>query len=187
MKFFLWRTEVIRYHQVMKRFLPTRLLAVTAVFALALSATFAAKSTKSAPPAVGEVVELKFHPVKGKNVNLANMKGKVVLIDFWATWCGPCVAEMPNVIAAYNKLHEKGFEIVGISLDQDKAALTKFIKDKEMPWPQYFDGKGWDNEIATRFGVSSIPAMWLVGKDGKLVSTSVRGQLEAVVEKELAK
>ena len=171
----------------MKHIPSSGLMVAAAVVALAFSAAFAAKSSKANPPAVGEVVELKFHPVKGKNVDLAEMKGKVVLIDFWATWCGPCVAELPNVIAAYNKLHDKGFEIVGISLDDDKAALTKFIKDKEMPWPQYFDGKGWDNEISSRFGVRSIPAMWLVGKDGKLVSTNVRGQLEAMVEKELAK
>ena len=171
----------------MKRFFSSPLLIVTSMLVLAFSVAFAAKSSKANPPAVGEVVELKFHPVKGKNVDLAEMKGKVVLIDFWATWCGPCVAELPNVIAAYNKLHEKGFEIVGISLDSDKTTLTKFIKDKEMPWPQYFDGKGWDNEISTRFGVSSIPAMWLVGKDGKLVSTNVRGGLEAAVERELAK
>lgn len=163
------------------------LLIVASMLGLVVSAAFAAKSSKSAPPKVGEVVELKFHPVKGANVNLADMKGKVVLIDFWATWCGPCVAELPNVIAAYNKLHEKGFEIIGISLDSDKGTLTKFIKERNMAWPQYFDGKGWDNEISTRFGVSSIPAMWLVGKDGKLVSTNVRGQLEAMVEKELAK
>ncbi len=163
------------------------LLVAASMAGLVVSASFAAKNSKGAPPQVGEPVELKFHPVKGKNVDLAEMKGKVVLIDFWATWCGPCVAELPNVIAAYNKLHEKGFEIVGISLDGDKGRLTNFIKEKNMPWPQYFDGKGWDNEIATRYGIRSIPAMWLVGKDGKLVSTNVRGQLEAMVEKELAK
>ncbi|HBJ87577.1 MAG TPA: hypothetical protein DDZ88_27715 [Verrucomicrobiales bacterium] len=169
----------------MKRFSSSRLWVVALVSVLALSAAWAAK--KGAPPAVGEVLELKFHPVKGKNVDLAAMKGKVVLIDFWATLCGPCVAEIPNVVATYKKLHDKGFEIVGISLDQDKGALTKFIKDHEMPWPQYFDGKGWDNEISSRFGINSIPAMWLVDKEGKLVSTNVRGRLEAEVEKLLAK
>ncbi len=154
---------------------------------LTLSAALAAKSAKGKPPAVGEVVELKFHPVKGKNVDLADLKGKVVLIDFWATWCGPCVKEVPNLVATYNKLHEKGFEIIGISLDDDKGALTKFTKENEMPWPQYFDGKGWDNEISTRFGINSVPAMWLVDQEGKLVSTNVRGKLEAEVEKLLAK
>lgn len=171
----------------MKRFFSSLLLVVTSMLVLAFSAAFAAKSSKGGAPAVGEVVELKFHPVKGKNVDLAEMKGKVVLIDFWATWCGPCVAEIPSVVATYNKLHEKGFEIIGISLDSDKKSLTDFIKDKEMPWPQYFDGKGWDNKISSSFGIKSIPAMWLVGKDGKLVSTNVRGGLEAAVERELAK
>ena len=172
------------------KLISSRLLIVASMLGLVVSAALAAKSAKSdkaSPPVVGEPVELKFHPVKGKNVDLADLKGKVVLIDFWATWCGPCVKELPNVVAAYDKLHEKGFEIVGISLDSDKDALTKFIKDHEMPWPQYFDGKGWKNEVSTRFGIDSIPAMWLVGKDGKLVSTDVRGQLEALVEKELAK
>jgi len=161
-----------------------RLLAVVGLIGLAVTAAFAAKPS---PPAVGEPVELKFHPVKGANVDLAAMKGKVVLIDFWATWCGPCVAEIPNVLASYKKLHEKGFEIVGISLDSDESRLKNFIKEHRMTWPQYFDGKGWDNKIAERFGIHSIPAMWLVGKDGKLVSTNVRGRLEEMVEAELAK
>ena len=171
----------------MNRNSSSRVLLVVSVLGLALSAAFAAKSSKAGPPAVGEVVELKFHPVKGKNVDLADMKGKVVLIDFWASWCGPCVAEIPNVVATYNKLHEKGFEIIGISLDSEKESLTKFIKDKEMPWPQYFDGKGWKNEISSRFGINSIPAMWLVDQEGKLVSTNVRGNLEAEVLKLLPK
>ncbi len=75
-------------------------------------------------------------------LSLAGYKGKVVLVDFWATWCGPCVDELPNVIAAYKKYHDKGFEIVGISLDQDKAKLEEFLKEKGMTWPQFLDGKG---------------------------------------------
>lgn len=150
--------------------------------------TGAEKSTKAkGAPAVGETVELKFTDSHGKKVDLATMKGKVVLIDFWATWCGPCVKEVPNVVSTYNKLHEKGFEIVGISLDSDKAALAKFTKEHGMTWPQYFDGKAWKNAISSKFGINSIPAMWLVDKEGKLVSTNARGGLEAEVEKQLAK
>jgi thiol-disulfide isomerase/thioredoxin len=131
-------------------------------------------------------IDLKFTAVDGTEVDLAKMRGKVVLIDFWAVWCGPCVAELPNVIKAYERLHPKGFEIVGISLDQDKAKLEAFTKDKGMTWVQYFDGKGWQNEISSRFGIRSIPAMWLIDKKGMLVSTNVRGKLEAEVEKRLA-
>lgn len=130
-------------------------------------------------------LDISFKDIEGKQVSLAEMKGKVVLIDFWATWCGPCVAEIPNVVAVYNKFKDKGFEIIGISLDQDKDALTKFVKEKNMPWPQYFDGKGWQNEISQRYGIESIPAMWLVDKDGKVVSTEARSGLEALVEKHL--
>lgn len=132
-------------------------------------------------------LDIKFTAVDGSEVDLAKMRGKVVLIDFWAVWCGPCVAELPNVLKAYEKLHPKGFEIVGISLDKDKARLESFVKEKGMTWPQYYDGKQWQNDISTRFGINSIPAMWLVGKDGMLVSTNVRGRLEEAVEAELAK
>ena len=132
-------------------------------------------------------LELKFTAVDGTEVDLAKMRGKVVLIDFWATWCGPCVAELPNVIKAYDALHAKGFEIVGISLDQDKGKLEGFVKENGMKWPQYFDGKGWQNEISTRFEIDSIPAMWLVGKDGLVISTDTRGGLEAAVEAALKK
>ena len=164
-----------------------RLAAATLAVALIATPAILAKPAKASPPAVGEPVSLKFNAVKGGKVDLETLKGKVVLIDFWATWCPPCREEIPNVVAAYNKLHDKGFEIVGISLDQNKAALTKYVKENDMKWPQYFDGKGWDNEIATRFGIHSIPAMWLVDKEGKLSSTNVRGNLEAAVEALLAK
>ena len=87
-------------------------------------------------------LDLKFTAADGHEVDLAQMRGKVVLIDFWATWCGPCVAELPNVLKAYEKLHPKGFEIVGISLDSDRAKLETFIKEKNMTWPQFFDGQG---------------------------------------------
>jgi thiol-disulfide isomerase/thioredoxin len=130
--------------------------------------------------------DLKFTATDGSEVDFEKLRGKVVLVDFWATWCGPCVAEIPSVLKTYEKLHSKGFEIVGISLDQDKAKLEKFVKEKNMPWVQFFDGKGWQNEISTKYGINSIPAMWLINKKGMLVSTDARQDLEAKVEKALA-
>jgi peroxiredoxin len=123
----------------------------------------------------------------GKPLSIAGLKGKVVLVDFWATWCGPCVAELPNVLAAYKKHHDAGFEIVGISLDSDRAKLDSFIEKKEMPWPQFFDGKGWENKLGQKYGVNSIPATYLLDREGKIIATNLRGDaLEAAVEKALA-
>jgi thiol-disulfide isomerase/thioredoxin len=131
-------------------------------------------------------LDLKYTSVDGQTVDISTMRGKVVLIDFWATWCPPCRGEVPNVVAAYQKYHDKGFDILGISLDQNKDDLLAFTKQNGMVWPQYFDGKGWDNEISKGFGIDSIPAMWLVGKDGKVISTNARDDLAGQVEKALA-
>lgn len=128
-------------------------------------------------------LDIKFTAVDGQEIDLSKMRGKVVLIDFWATWCGPCMVEVPNVVAAYKKLHPKGFEIIGLSFDQDKEKLLSVTKAKEMTWPQYFDGKGWQNKFGQRFGIDSIPTMWLVDKKGMLVSMEARAGLEEKVEK----
>jgi thiol-disulfide isomerase/thioredoxin len=136
--------------------------------------------------ALGKPVDIHYTAVDGRQVDLAKLKGKVVLIDFWATWCSPCVGEVPDVKAAYEKLHSKGFEIVGISLDNDKEALTDFVKDKGMTWPQYFDGLQWRNKFAQEFGIDAIPAMWLVDKQGNLRDQEARGALEEKVSKLLA-
>ena len=138
-----------------------------------------------ADPDPSKPLDIKFTAVDGREVDLSKLRGKVVLVDFWATWCPPCRGEVPNVVAAYQKYHDKGFEIVGISLDQDKDALVAFTKENGMVWPQYFDGKGWDNDISKGFGIQSIPTMWLVGKDGKLITTNAREDLAGQVGKAL--
>ena len=122
----------------------------------------------------------------GKPFSVAAYKGKVVLLDFWATWCGPCIVELPNVLATYKKHHTEGFEILGISLDQDREKLTKFIESKKMTWPQFFDGKGWENKLAVTYGIQSIPATFLLDRSGKIVARNLRGDdLETAVAKAL--
>ena len=118
---------------------------------------------------------LAFTGLHGEPVDLAALQGQVVLVDFWATWCGPCRDEMPNLRAAYQKYHARGFEIVGISLDKDQAKLEQYLADNQLPWPQYFDGRGWQNGIAQRFNIHSIPASFLLDRDGVLRAANLRG------------
>jgi len=131
-------------------------------------------------------LDLKFKAVDGTEVDVAKLRGKVVLVDFWATWCGPCRMEIPNVVNTYKKLHEKGFAIVGISLDSDKNKLLDYTKQNGMTWPQYFDGQVWNNKISTSYGISAIPAMWLLDKKGFIRSTEARADLESQISKLLA-
>jgi thiol-disulfide isomerase/thioredoxin len=126
--------------------------------------------------------------VTGKPLSVAQYKGKVVMLDFWATWCGPCRAELPNVIATYAKYHDQGFEIIGVSLDEDKDAMVKYTQENKMTWPQYFDGLRWENKLAGKYGIEAIPATILIDAQGKIIDKDVRGEaLPAAVAKALGK
>ena len=112
----------------------------------------------------------------GKEIALSSLKGKLVLIDFWASWCGPCRKEMPNVIKIYSKFKNKGFEIYGVSLDQDKEKWMEAITKDGINWPQVSDLKYWDNVAARIYNVQGIPYTVLIDKDGKIIAKNLRGQ-----------
>ena len=112
----------------------------------------------------------------GKEIALSSLKGKLVLIDFWASWCGPCRKEMPNVVKIYSKFKNKGFEIYGVSLDQDKEKWMEAITKDGINWPQVSDLKYWDNVAARIYNVQGIPYTVLIDKDGKIIAKNLRGQ-----------
>lgn len=115
------------------------------------------------------------HDINGKAVRLSSFKGKYVLVDFWASWCGPCRAENPNILKAYNAYKTKGFTVVGISLDSKGANWKKAVKEDKMPWTQLSDLKGWKNAVSADFGIQSIPSNLLIDPSGKIIARDIRG------------
>lgn len=120
--------------------------------------------------------EISLPTPNGKEIALSSLKGKLVLIDFWASWCGPCRKEMPNVVKIYSKFKNKGFEIYGVSLDQDKEKWMEAITKDGINWPQVSDLKYWDNVAARIYNVQGIPYTVLIDKDGKIIAKNLRGQ-----------
>jgi thiol-disulfide isomerase/thioredoxin len=113
--------------------------------------------------------------MQGNAISINDYKGKIVLVDFWAMWCGPCLSELPNLKEAYAKYKSKGFDILGISFDRnDRPKLERFLKNKEMTWRQIYDGKGWQSKLSDHYGIKSIPMTFIL-KDGVIVAKNLRG------------
>lgn len=127
-------------------------------------------------PIGSEVTDFSQTDTAGNTVKISSFRGKYVLIDFWASWCRPCRMENPNVVAAFKKYHDKNFTILGVSLDQAKPAWLNAIKMDGLTWTQVSDLKGWGNEVAGLFHVTSIPQNLLIGPDGKIVAKNLRGE-----------
>jgi thiol-disulfide isomerase/thioredoxin len=155
-------------------------------------AQMAAGSIKRAE-GVGKPFDLEFtDAIKGTEISIKGLKGKVVVIDFWATWCGPCVAEMPTMKKLYAQYKDKGVEFIGVSLDQSKKdggldKLKSFVEKNEISWPQYYQGNYWTSEFSSSWGINSIPCVFVVDADGKLYSTEARGRLEEIIPELLKK
>lgn len=125
-----------------------------------------------------EYIDLTMENPAGETISLSDYagKGKYVFIDFWAAWCGPCIKEMPNVVEAYSKYKDKGLEIVGVSLDQDKDKWVEGIEEMGMTWPQMSDLKLWDSEAVELYGIRGIPHTVLLDREGKIIEKDLRGE-----------
>jgi thiol-disulfide isomerase/thioredoxin len=114
--------------------------------------------------------------LNGNDLSLEKYRGKVILLDFWAVWCGPCIAEMPNVKQVYEKYKDANFQIIGISLDENRNTLVGYLEKEGITWPQFFDGKGWRNQVAAMYGISAIPHTYLIDGEGVIRKANVRGR-----------
>jgi peroxiredoxin len=121
--------------------------------------------------------DIEFPSPSGEMISLSSLQGKVVLLDFWASWCRPCRAENPNVVKMYNAYKDKGFEIFSFSLDQDKAKWINAIQKDGLVWENHSsDLKGWNTETLPLYGLKGIPFTVLIDRDGKIIETNLRGQ-----------
>lgn len=136
--------------------------------------------------AIGSVApEISLPDANGKNITLSSLKGKYILIDFWAAWCGPCRQENPNVVAAYDKYKNKGFEIYGVSLDDNKDKWVGAIEKDKLTWINVSDLRGWQSSAAKLYGITAIPKNFLLDKQGKIIAKNLRGSALEAKLKEL--
>ena len=124
----------------------------------------------------GEAPDFSMKTPEGESMKLSDLRGKIVMVDFWASWCGPCRRENPNVVALYNKYNEKGFEILGVSLDRTKKPWLQAIEKDGLTWHHVSDLKGWKNEVAQMYNVTSIPQTLLLDQEGKIIARNLRGE-----------
>jgi thiol-disulfide isomerase/thioredoxin len=135
---------------------------------------------------VGKELDIKGPTLDGKELDWKSYRGKIVLVDFWATWCKPCMDELPNVQKMYKLYHDRGFEVVGISLDKNREALDNFMEKKKLPWKCIYDMKDGKFPLAERYEVDAIPLAILVDKEGRVISMNARGpELERLLEKHI--
>ena len=132
-------------------------------------------------------IDLRFTAADGRDVDLAKLRGNVVLIYFCASWCPPCVHEYPKLKSVYDKYHKQGFEIVAISLDRSRASFDRYTQQKKIPWPQYYEDNGWEGELMKRFRVRYIPRLFLLDRTGRVAAQDTRQHLEEKVRELLAK
>jgi len=136
---------------------------------------------------LGRPLNCEFTSIDGPRIRLADLAGKVVLLDFWASWCPPCRESLPTMREIYARFHTRGLDIVGVSFDMDLHKLRRFISQESMPWPQVADGLGWnDSPLAREFGITSLPALWLIDRQGRLIDLHAREDLAQKMERLLS-
>ena len=145
---------------------------------LMLGTTLLSLTTQAQPRKGDPSPELTLPDAQGKALTLSSLRGSVVLLDFWASWCGPCRAENPNVVKAFQAYNAKGFTVLGVSLDQPgaKDKWIKAIHDDQLTWTQVSDLKYWDNQVAKQYGIQAIPQNFLVDPAGKIIAKNIRGE-----------
>ena len=122
-----------------------------------------------------KAIDFNVKDLNGNDLSLEKYRGNVVLLDFWAVWCAPCIAEMPNVKQVYDKYKDDNFQIIGISLDNSRDTLVGYLEKEGITWPQVFDGNGWQNRVAQMYGINAIPHMYLIDGEGVVRKSDVRG------------